>query len=244
MNHPETHSDYEHDIFRIKDILFRLFPNTKEAFNADWLNKKFTDKEKNKKIGYREYTIIYSGMKFINGHKNKNQHYKIIGNTSKAKEKLVKVIEEVYRTSKCLAFKWEERTTDFEWFELNSPAEMAVVEELNKRNVLFFCNARCLISDRYNEQEKMIPDFLVVYQGKARVLEIDGEEYHKDNFKDYRRDRLFERHGLRVTRYTFDECIADSKRVIDEFLELFEEGINHFYQLARMFRANDPNKYA
>jgi very-short-patch-repair endonuclease len=246
MNYSECQLDYEHNIFRIKDILFRLFPSTKVQFNAEWLNEKFPNRTRNDSFVYGEYTVIYSGMKSVFSNGRKYHHYQIRGNSEKAKEKLEKAIAEAYKANKALTVKWEEskKDTDFKWFEFQSGAELAIAEELRKRNILFFCNAKCLISNRYDEQEQMIPDFLVIYQGKARILEVDGKEYHKNHFKDYRRDRLFERHGLRVTRYTFDECIADSQRVIDEFLELFEEGINHFYQLARMFRSNDPNKYA
>jgi very-short-patch-repair endonuclease len=247
MTIPESDLNYEHNTHRIKDILFRLFPNTRVQFNADWLNEKLPEKRRNYSFVYGEYTVIYSCLKPVcspNG--KKYHHYQIKGNTEKSQKKLKQVIEDAYRNNKSLTVQWEENNKDknFKWFEFQSGAELAIAEELTKRKMLFFCNAKCLISNRYNEQEKMTPDFMVIYQGKARILEVDGKEYHKNHFQDYRRDRLFERHGLRVTRYTYDECIADPERVIDEFLELFEDGINYFHQLIRMSRSTEQNKYS
>ena len=214
-------------------------------FNADWLNKKIPKKIKNEFFIHGEYKIIYSGKRSILSNGSEFHHYKIKGDNKKAQDKLEIVVNEVYRNSQALAYKWAEaKGENFKWFEFQSEAELAIAEELTKRNILFFCNAKCLISNTFNTSEKMIPDFLVIYQGKSRILEIDGVEYHKNHFTDYRRDRLFERHGLRITRYTYDECIADSKRVIDEFLELFEDGINYFNQLIRMFHSNEPSKYS
>ena len=237
MGIPETDLNFEHNIYKIKSILFNLFPGTNVNFNAEWLNNKVPDKTKKTGFVYGEYALAYSCAKGLHKQDVKQyQHYKIKGNNQKSQERLEKIINHIYRKSKALAHKWEEiNAEDFKWFEFKNDAELAVAEELTKRNILFFCNAKCLITNRFNKHEKMSPDFLVIYQGKARILEIDGAEYHKNHFTDYRRDRLFERHGLRITRYTYDECIADSKRVVDEFLELFEDGINYFDQLIRRF---------
>lgn len=239
MNTVENRSDYEHSIHRTKEILFKLFPDSKIKFDATWLGKNIPERVKGISFIHGEYTITYVGHKATISNGRVLSHYKIKGNTEKNQNKLSLVIEEVYKNSKVLTFQWEEKQTkDFKWFEFNSLGELAIAEELTKRNILFFCNAKCLISNKFNEAEKMIPDFLVIYQGKARILEVDGEQYHGDRFNDYRRDRLFERHGLRTTRYTYDECVADSKRIIDEFLELFEDGINYFHQLIRTFQTN------
>jgi hypothetical protein len=98
---------------------------------------------------------------------------------------LKEVISHVYRNSKALTHKWEESKTEFSWFEFKSEAELAIAEELYKRNILFFCNAKCSITNTSDQQERMMPDFLVCYQGKARILEVDGLDNHKEHFLDY-----------------------------------------------------------
>jgi very-short-patch-repair endonuclease len=55
-----------------------------------------------------------------------------------------------------------------------------------------------------------------------RILEIDGKEFHQQSNLDYARDRLFEKNGIRTTRYTASECMADPDAIVEEFLELFD----------------------
>lgn len=65
-------------------------------------------------------------------------------------------------------------------------------------------------------------DFLIFYKGTARILEVDGEEYHQNRrLEDYRRDRMFDRQGIRTTRFSASECLKNADEVVDEFLELF-----------------------
>jgi hypothetical protein len=41
MDTTESSVNFEHSIFKIKNILFNLFPGANIHFNADWLDKKF-----------------------------------------------------------------------------------------------------------------------------------------------------------------------------------------------------------
>jgi len=93
---------------------------------------------------------------------------------------------------------------------------------------LFFANARCRISNRQKITQTKESDFLVFHKKQVRILEVDGREYHQAAAEDHQRDRLFERHGLRCTRFTANECLNDPKNVIDEFLELFKGEPNLF----------------
>jgi very-short-patch-repair endonuclease len=61
----------------------------------------------------------------------------------------------------------------------------------------------------------------VFYQGRTRILEVDGREYHQDRDKDYKRDRMFDREGLVTTRFSASECLNNPDEVVAEFLELF-----------------------
>jgi very-short-patch-repair endonuclease len=78
---------------------------------------------------------------------------------------------------------------------------------LEKRGVLFFASARCRIRNRLKQTETKEADFLVFYQGKTRILEVDGREYHQDRDTDYKRDRIFDQEGLVTTRFSASECL-------------------------------------
>ncbi len=101
-----------------------------------------------------------------------------------------------------------------------SPAEIEIAKALESRGILFFANARCRIPSRQGTRTKET-DFLVFYNGKSRILEVDGQEYHQNREEDYRRDRMFDKQGLRVTRFSASECIKDADGVVEEFLELY-----------------------
>lgn len=114
--------------------------------------------------------------------------------------------------------------TSFKWkgFQLRSEAEQKIAEELEKRNILFFVNAKCRLPDKNNVSQTREIDFIIFYKGQYRILEVDGREYHQTAAQDHKRDRLLEKHGLRTTRFTGKECFHTPNLVIEEFLELFE----------------------
>lgn len=104
---------------------------------------------------------------------------------------------------------------------LRSPAEVAVAEALQRKGVLFFANAKCRLCTRLGQVETWEADFLVFYQGTARILEVDGRAYHQDFGADYKRDRMFDREGIRSSRFSASECLNNANEVVKEFLELF-----------------------
>ncbi|MEM8828503.1 MAG: DUF559 domain-containing protein [Cyanobacteria bacterium P01_G01_bin.19] len=112
-----------------------------------------------------------------------------------------------------------------------SEAEMAIAEELDRRNVLFFGNVR----GRVNEQDlpaarasqslsgRVELDFLVFKDRQCMVLEVDGQHHQEgtQTIRDYARDRVLLREGIPIARFTAQECIAKTELVVTEFLELF-----------------------
>ncbi len=87
--------------------------------------------------------------------------------------------------------------------------------------MLFFPNAKCRVRNRLGLTETKEADFLVLYRGTPRILEVDGREYHQQATEDYRRDRIFDRHGIKTTRFSASECLENADGVVEEFLELF-----------------------
>lgn len=110
----------------------------------------------------------------------------------------------------------------FNGLNYRSPAEVKIAAALEKRGVLFFANARCRIPNRLNQIETKEADFLVFYKGSARILEVDGKEYHQDREKDYKRDRMFDRQGLVTSRFSASECLNNPDEAVAEFLDLFK----------------------
>lgn len=104
---------------------------------------------------------------------------------------------------------------------LRSPAEVAIAEALQRKGVLFFANAKCRLRNRLEPAETWEADFLVFYQGIARILEVDGRAYHQNPGLDYKRDRMFDREGIKSTRFSASECLNNADEVVNEFLELF-----------------------
>ncbi|MDJ0902216.1 MAG: DUF559 domain-containing protein [Xenococcus sp. MO_188.B8] len=112
-----------------------------------------------------------------------------------------------------------------------SQAEIAIAEELDKRNVLFFGNVR----GRVNEQDlpaakasqslsgRVELDFLVFKDRRCMILEVDGQHHQEgtNTIRDYVRDRVLLREGISTARFTAQECLNQTSDVVTEFLELF-----------------------
>lgn len=137
-------------------------------------------------------------------------------------------LKESEKTAKALPGKVEDSACPkpdgtYRWNNLpfRSPAEIAVAKALESRGILFFPNAKCRIRNRIGITETKETDFLVFYKGTPRILEVDGREYHQQPAEDYRRDRMFDRYGIRSTRFTASECLNNADGVVEEFLELF-----------------------
>jgi len=61
-----------------------------------------------------------------------------------------------------------------------------------------------------------------LYWGKVRILEVDGITYHQDPSADYKPDRLFNKEGIKTSRFSAQEYFGNSNSVVEEFLELFK----------------------
>lgn len=104
-----------------------------------------------------------------------------------------------------------------------SKPEVLICKALEIKKVLFFHNAPSRICNRSGNFETKIVDFLVFYKGKCRILEVDGKQHNQSREEDYKRDRLFDREGLKTSRFTASECLNNPDAVVDEFLDLFEK---------------------
>lgn len=105
-----------------------------------------------------------------------------------------------------------------------SKEEIEIAEALECAGVLFFpnCKARLNTPEGRDNEE---PDFLVCYNGKLGILEVDGEPWHPASrtVHDHERDRLFKVHGIRVVEhYDASRCFEQPDIVVREFLEILK----------------------
>jgi very-short-patch-repair endonuclease len=122
----------------------------------------------------------------------------------------------------------------YEWggMYFRSKVEIKIAEELERRGVTFFANAR----GRYSLEGSPVAaqylngrvevDFLVFHQGKCVVLQIDGPQHNGDRGRDYAGDRVLLREGIPTVRFTAKECQERPGEVVSEVILLFKPDIN------------------
>jgi very-short-patch-repair endonuclease len=120
--------------------------------------------------------------------------------------------------------------TTVEWggLYLRSEAERRIAESLDKQGILFFANARgrvnldgATISIR-ELNGRVEVDFLVFYQGKSLILEVDGQHHNEQSqtVRDYARDRVLLKSGLPTVRFTGRDCLDRPDLVVSECLSV------------------------
>jgi len=99
---------------------------------------------------------------------------------------------------------------------LRSEAEVRIAEALDQTGVLFFANARgrvrlqdTLVSDTQLTGRVEI-DFMVFYQGRCVILEVDGGHHEESGqtIRDYARDRVLLRSGVPTVRFIVQDCMT------------------------------------
>jgi hypothetical protein len=103
-----------------------------------------------------------------------------------------------------------------------SASEVRIAQELNRRGVMFFPNCRARLPVG-KERRNLEPDFLICYEGKWGILEVDGDPFHPPSraSEDHERDRHFRTQGVRVVeRFKADECFENYDGVVSKFLDL------------------------
>ena len=114
------------------------------------------------------------------------------------------------------------QTIQYANLNFRSASEIKIAQALDNKGIMYFANCTARVNrggDRVNRE----PDFLVCYNGRWGILEVDGEPFHTpaNAAQDHERDRLFEHHGVRfVQHYQAQRCYQEPQQVVTEFLEL------------------------
>ncbi len=105
-----------------------------------------------------------------------------------------------------------------------SQSEVRIAIALDRAGALFLPNCKARLTTPQGRENRE-PDFLVCYEGKWGILEVDGEPFHPPSrtVQDHERDRLFKSHGIRIVEH-FDasECFENAKVVVDGFLDILK----------------------
>jgi hypothetical protein len=123
---------------------------------------------------------------------------------------------------------YRETTILHDDLRFRSKGEMAIYEELKRRDVLFLPNPAAVFGTSALEYgakvERREPDFLICFRGKWGILEINSDDFHSGivkTSKDHERARRFNHYGLFfVQAYDLHKCKTDPVGVVDEFLKL------------------------
>jgi very-short-patch-repair endonuclease len=113
------------------------------------------------------------------------------------------------------------------WHNLRfrSESEVRIAQALERAGVLFLPNCKARLNTPEGRRTKEA-DFLICYDGKWGVLEVDGAPYHPPTrtVQDHQRDRLFRAYGIRVVEH-FDasECYESPDAVVQRFLEILRQ---------------------
>jgi hypothetical protein len=103
------------------------------------------------------------------------------------------------------------------------PAELAVYQGLRRAQeqrpvedtITIIPNPSVRLPGRTRE-----PDFLVAYQGRIRMIEVDGASHRRKWASDKSRDQVFEDAGIKLVRRIDVEDTQDDRQ-IDVFVETF-----------------------
>jgi very-short-patch-repair endonuclease len=110
-----------------------------------------------------------------------------------------------------------------------SECEIKIAQALDKSGLLFFANVRGRINEdnlpvsspQINGRVEL--DFLIFNQGKALILEVDGNHHQEggQTLRDYIRDRVLLSENIPTVRFTAQECFNNPTAVVKEVMQLF-----------------------
>lgn len=107
----------------------------------------------------------------------------------------------------------------------SSAPEVSIAKALDKAGITYFPNCLARLGNSQNRLNRF-PDFLICYQGKWGLLEVDGSKYHTPTnaTQDHDRRRLLEQYSsIKFSdRFSADRCINEPDKVVSEFLSILK----------------------
>jgi len=106
-----------------------------------------------------------------------------------------------------------------------SKAEIKIAEALDRTGVLFVPNSLARLNTSKGRENKEA-DFLICYNGKWGVLEVDGPFHTAERrVEEQERERIFKKNGIKVVeRFDSERCYNNPDEVVQEFFKMIEIG--------------------
>jgi hypothetical protein len=109
--------------------------------------------------------------------------------------------------------------TEYFWKEwrFHSLEQVKIAEALDRAGVMFFPNSKAQLPNFEDQPYKQV-DFLIYYNSKLGVLEIQ----YSDTEKQEQRDNFLSKQGILLIEYCDPvQCLEDPDRVVQEFIIKF-----------------------
>lgn len=100
---------------------------------------------------------------------------------------------------------------------------MKIAEVFDRTNIPFIPNFKIRLSSTEGRENKQV-DFLIFYQGKSGILEIDRppSQEAEANFREC--DQIFQTQGISIIQYyNTTRCSEEPDQVVQEFLALLNQ---------------------
>jgi uncharacterized protein YjbI with pentapeptide repeats len=113
----------------------------------------------------------------------------------------------------------------WERLRFRSKTEIKIAEALDRTGVLFLPNSLARLTTAKGRENKEA-DFLICYNGKWGVLEVDGPFHTAERrVEEQERERIFKKNGIKVVeRFDAERCYNNPDEVVQEFFNMIEIG--------------------
>ncbi|MDM3858167.1 MAG: pentapeptide repeat-containing protein [Aphanizomenon gracile PMC649.10] len=113
----------------------------------------------------------------------------------------------------------------WENLRFRSKTEIKIAEALDRTGVLFVPNSLARLNTSKGRENKEA-DFLICYNGKWGVLEVDGPFHTAERrVEEQERERIFKKNGIKVVeRFDSERCYNNPDEVVQEFFKMIEIG--------------------
>ena len=113
----------------------------------------------------------------------------------------------------------------WENLRFRSKTEIKIAEALDRTGVLFVPNSLARLTTAKGRENKEA-DFLICYNGKWGVLEVDGPFHTAERrVEEQERERIFKKNGIKVVeRFDAERCYNNPDEVVQEFFKMIEIG--------------------
>ncbi|MFM5903220.1 MAG: pentapeptide repeat-containing protein [Dolichospermum sp.] len=113
----------------------------------------------------------------------------------------------------------------WENLRFRSKTEIKIAEALDRTGVLFVPNSLARLTTPKGRENKEA-DFLICYNGKWGILEVDGPFHTAERrVEEQERERIFKKNGIKVVeRFDAQRCYNNPDEVVQEFFKMIDIG--------------------